>query len=363
MIAELTHRCPLRCAYCSNPTELTPAHAELGEQTWARVLSEASELGVRMVHFTGGEPLLRSDLEALVQVASRQGLYATLVTSGIAARGLEPTEGRVAGLARAGLRSAQVSFQGTRLGAGADVAGRDFFAQKLAFCDRVKQAGLSLTVNFVLHRDNVDAVDAAVQLALALGADRAELAHVQFHGWAEQNRARLLPSPEQIERCRESVARLKLEHSARIDIVHVMPDYFSGKVKACMGGWGRTALVVAPDGTALPCHGASSLPLVHDRVDRRSVAEIWEHGRAFHAFRGTFWMQEPCASCSERHHDFGGCRCQAFALTGEVEATDPACPLSPQHARIVELRSSASTAGNYTLRKHLNKTSRLQDQR
>ena len=320
LIAELTHRCPLRCAYCSNPTKLVAREDEVSTVDWQQALAQAAAAGVRMVHFTGGEPLLRQDLEDLVGAASQGSMYATLVTSGLSAATPQRTRNRISALAARGLRSVQVSFQGARAGDGASVAGRDAFLQKLAFSRQVKRAGLSLTTNLVLRRDNLDSVADFVRLSLELGADRVELANVQFHGWAELNREQLMPTRGQVQHNRQLVAELKLSYAARVDIVHVMADYFSGRVKPCMGGWGQRALVVAPDGKVLPCHGASMLPLGHDHLGEKNLADIWYDGEAFRAFRGVAWMESPCATCSERGRDFGGCRCQAFALTGRATA-------------------------------------------
>jgi pyrroloquinoline quinone biosynthesis protein E len=217
------------------------------------------------------------------------------------------------------------------------VAGRDAHGEKLAFARAVTALGASLTVNVVLHRQTVRRVPEIVALALELGADRLELAHVQYHGWAELNRAALLPAEDDVLAAADAVAEAKLRHGARLDLVHVMPDYFSGRPKLCMGGWGRRALVVDPEGYVLPCHGARALPLEHERASARGLAEIWREGSAFRAFRGEDWMEEPCRSCPERERDQGGCRCQALAFAGRPTATDPACALSPLHERLVAL--------------------------
>lgn len=336
LIAELTHRCPLRCAYCSNPLRLVPGGAELGTADWLRALDEAAELGVLQLHLTGGEPLLRADLELLIERAAGRGLYTTLVTSGIGGP-RRPGVERLRGLVSAGVRAVQVSFQDADGAAGAALAGRDAHAEKLAFARAVTALGASLTVNVVLHRQNVRRVPEIVALALALGADRLELAHVQYHGWAEANRHALLPSADDVRAAREAAAEAKARHAARLDLVHVMPDHFSGRPKPCMGGWGRRALVIDPQGYVLPCHGARSLPLELERTPDRPLADIWYRGAAFQAFRGEGWMEEPCRSCPERGRDFGGCRCQALALAGRAGATDPACALSPAHERLVAL--------------------------
>lgn len=343
LIAELTHRCPLRCAYCSNPRRLVPGSAELDTAAWLRVFAEAAALGVLQLHLTGGEPLLRADLESLIEAAAGRGLYTTLVTSGLAGARCPGIE-RLPGIVGAGVRAVQVSFQDADGAAGAEVAGRDAHAEKLAFARAVTALGASLTVNVVLHRRNVRRVSEIVALALELGADRLELAHVQYHGWAELNRAALLPAVDDMQAALEAVAEAKARHAARLDLVHVMPDHFSGRPKPCMGGWGRRALVVDPEGYVLPCHGARSLPLDHDRTPARQLGEIWREGAAFRAFRGEHWMEEPCRSCAERARDHGGCRCQALAFAGRASATDPACALSPLHERLVALTLPAARA-------------------
>ena len=341
LIAELTHRCPLSCSYCSNPLQLTEREAELGGTAWAHALTQAWALGIRMVHFSGGEPLLRPELEALVTTAAALGLYPTLITSGLGPAAHSDTLRRVDALAEAGLKAVQVSFQGTAPGAGREISGRDAFEQKLAFARRSRQAGLSLTTNFVLHRDNLEQAQRFVELSLELGADRAELAHVQYHGWAQLNRHGLLPRQEQIERLNQWVSTAKQGYGAYLELVYVMADHFSGKARACMGGWGRQALVIAPDGRVLPCHAADTLPFRHARIPDRALADIWWHGEAFQAFRGEGWMEATCASCPERARDFGGCRCQALALTGRITAADPACRYSPEHQQLVRLRHCA----------------------
>lgn len=336
LIAELTHRCPLRCAYCSNPRQLVSPALELPASDWERMFREARALGVLQLHLTGGEPLLRPDLEGLASAAGAAGLFTTLVTSGLGGK-RQPARARLAALASAGLRAVQVSFQGPD-GAGAEaVAGRDAHSEKLAFAREVVAQGMSLTVNVVLHRQNIERVPEVIELALALGADRVELAHVQYHGWAELNRAALLPGRERVEAVSQRVREYRARIGARIDLVHVMPDHFSGRPKPCMGGWGQRALVVDPAGFVLPCHGARALPLQHERASERSLSEIWRDGPAFQAFRGETWMEEPCRSCPERERDFGGCRCQALALTGRASATDPACDRSPAHPLLLEL--------------------------
>jgi pyrroloquinoline quinone biosynthesis protein E len=299
LLAELTHGCPLHCAYCSNPLELVRRSAELRTDEWVEVMCQAGQLGVVHTHLSGGEPLLRRDLPEIVEAADSAGIYTQLVTSGV-------------GLTIAGSRS---------------------FAAKRKAAALVREAGLPLGLNVVLHRGNLDAVDALLSLALDWGAERIELANTQFYGWAMVNRDRLLPGREQLDRAR-AVVETRREHMAgRVEVVWVVPDYVDGIAKPCMGGWGAVSLTVAPDGTVLPCPAAATLPgLDAPNVKDRSLEWSWRHSPAFHRYRGTDWMAAPCRSCPERETDLGGCRCQAYALTGDASRTDPVCPLSPTTA-------------------------------
>ncbi|MFF3500865.1 pyrroloquinoline quinone biosynthesis protein PqqE [Streptomyces sp. NPDC003247] len=328
LLAELTHACPLHCPYCSNPLELARRSGELSAGEWADVLRQAAALGVVHTHLSGGEPLLRPDLEEIVAAAEAAGIYTQLVTSGT---GLD--EPRLTALRTAGLRSVQLSVQHAEPRANDRIAGRpSSFAAKERAAALVRRAGLPLGLNVVLHRDNLDAVDALVELGVAWGVDRIELANTQFYGWGLLNRAALLPTRVQLARARESVERWRERLAGRVDLVWVVPDYFDGVAKPCMGGWGAVSLTVAPDGTVLPCPAAASLPdLDAPSVRDRSLAWIWDHSPAFGRFRGTAWMTGPCGGCPRREEDFGGCRCQAYALTGDAARTDPACALSPDH--------------------------------
>jgi pyrroloquinoline quinone biosynthesis protein E len=335
-VAELTHRCPLACAYCANPLALVARNAELDATTWTRVFAEAESLGVVQLHLTGGEPLVRDDLHVLIAAAHALGLYTNLITSGV------PLEReRLAQLAAAGLDAVQLSLQDTAHAEAAHVAGVDVAARKLAVAGWVKALDLPLTLNVVLHRGNIDRADELIALAERLGADRLELANTQYLGWALANRAALLPAPGQIERAREAALRARRRGS--MEVAFVLPDYHRGRPKACMDGWGRRFLVVAPDGRILPCHLASTLPGPRPpTVHETSIAGAWEDTALFAAFRGEAWMPEPCRSCPERAIDFGGCRCQAFALTGDAAATDPACALSPHHGIVAAALAAAS---------------------
>lgn len=331
MLAELTHRCPLACPYCSNPLDLMARTAEMDTATWARVFEQAADLGVLQLHLSGGEPASRRDLEALVTAARAAGLYVNLITSGI---GL--TAGRLQALADAGLDHVQLSLQGIRAESADRIGGYPGgFDRKMAVVDHVVGIGLPLTVNAVMHRHNIEDLEATLAFAADLGARRTEVACVQFYGWALTNRAALLPRRDQVARAKAVVDAVRPLYAHRMAIDFVPPDYYADFPKACMGGWGSTGLNVTPDGTVLPCHAAATIPgLVFDRVQDRPLAEIWHHGSAFTAFRGHGWMKDPCRSCARREIDHGGCRCQAMALTADPAAADPVCRHAPARALV-----------------------------
>ncbi|GGP58160.1 pyrroloquinoline quinone biosynthesis protein PqqE [Streptomyces melanogenes] len=333
LLAELTHGCPLRCAYCSNPVELVRRSRELDTDDWRHVMAQAGELGVIHTHLSGGEPLLRRDLPEIVAAADAAGIYTQLVTSGI---GLDAE--RLSALVRAGLRAVQLSVQHADARTSERIAGRRrSFAAKERAAALVREAGLPLGLNVVLHRDNLDALDAIVELGLGWGVDRIELANAQFYGWALLNRDHLLPERGQLERARDTVERWRERLAGRVELVWVVPDYFDGTAKPCMGGWGAVSLTVAPDGTVLPCPAAASLPgLDPPNVRDRPLEWIWRESPAFNAYRGTAWMPDPCRGCELRTVDFGGCRCQAYALTGDPARTDPACHRAPDHHLVQE---------------------------
>jgi pyrroloquinoline quinone biosynthesis protein E len=334
LLAELTHRCPLGCPYCSNPLALDSRDHELDAATWGRVFREAAALGVLQTHLSGGEPGARRDLVEITALARAAGLYTNLITSGIGV-----TTKRLAELAEAGLDHVQVSIQDSVASSADHIAGyQGAFARKRALAAEAVRLKLPLTVNAVIHRGNIDRVGEMVELALALGASRVEIAHVQYYGWALKNRAVLMPTREQVERAATLVEQLRAHHHGSIVIDAVVPDYYARYPKPCMGGWGRRSLNVTPAGKVLPCHAAESIPgLEFWSVRTHTLAEIWELSPAFNASRGTAWMKEPCASCPRRDQDFGGCRCQAFALTGNAAATDPVCHLSPHRAHVTAL--------------------------
>ncbi|MFD0690893.1 pyrroloquinoline quinone biosynthesis protein PqqE [Actinomadura fibrosa] len=326
LLAELTHACPLHCPYCSNPLELVRKSTELAADDWARVFAEAADLGVVQAHVSGGEPLLRPDLEEIVASAHRAGVYTQLVTSGL---GL--TAARLDALAAAGLNSVQLSVQDADRANSDLIAGRPSYAAKEQAAEVIRAAGLPFGLNVVLHRRNLDRLPEIIELGERWGADRVELANTQFYGWALRNREALLPTREQLDRAKQVVADHRAR-SRRPELVWVLPDYYEGVPKPCMGGWGARSITVAPDGTALPCPAAYAMTdLNPPNVRDHSLAWIWERSGAFNAYRGTGWMSGPCGDCALRETDFGGCRCQAFALTGDASRTDPACALSPDH--------------------------------
>jgi pyrroloquinoline quinone biosynthesis protein E len=334
LLAELTHRCPLGCPYCSNPLALEGREDELDTATWKRVFNEAAQLGVMQVHLSGGEPGVRRDLVEITAAARAAGLYTNLITSavGITTRTMRE-------LWEAGLDHVQVSIQDSDAVSSDHIAGyRGAFQRKHALASEVVRLGLPLTINAVVHRANITRIGEMVDLAIALKAKRIEIAHVQYYGWALKNRAALMPTRDQVDHAIAQLEDLRRVHRGRIVIDAVLPDYYARFPKPCVGGWGRRSLYVTPSGRVLPCHAAESIPgLEFWNVRNHSVGEIWMSSPAFNAFRGTAFLPEPCASCERRETDFGGCRCQAFALVGDARATDPVCHLSPRHGVVVEL--------------------------
>jgi pyrroloquinoline quinone biosynthesis protein E len=337
LVAELSYRCPLSCGYCSNPLELDKHAAELDTATWKRVLGEAAELGILQVNFTGGEPLVRDDVEELIAEARAKELYVNLITSGI------PLDhARLARLKAAGLDSLQLSVQDTDPEGSKWIAGRDCTAAKLEVAEAARALGLPMTLNVVLHRGNIARVPEFVALAERVGAERLELANTQYLGWALVNREALMPSRAQLAEARAVALAASERLKGKTEILFVRPDYDVGRPRACMDGWARRYVVVTPSGTALPCHQAASITaLSFESVRDRSLGAIWDDSPAFRAFRGEAWMPEPCRSCDERHRDFGGCRCQSFALTGDAAATDPACDRAPRHELVTAARLAA----------------------
>ncbi len=357
LLAELTHRCPLRCPYCSNPLALAAPDAELTTADWARVFQEAADLGVLQLHLSGGEPAARPDLVELVRHAARTGLYTNLITSGVML-----DAARLAALADAGLDHVQLSVQDSETGSADRIGGfPGGHARKLAFAGLVTSAGLPLTLNAVVHRQNLDRLDQIVLLALELGAKRLEVAHVQYYGWALLNRDHLLPTRAQLDAASDLVAQAQATYRGRLTIDYVVPDYYATEPKPCMGGWGRQVMVINPTGRVLPCHAAESLPgLVFDSVHDHSLSHIWACSDAFERYRGIGWMKGACQGCPKAGQDWGGCRCQAFALTGDVTATDPACRLSPDHGLLnVAVQRAMQPVGDYIYRERAGAKPRL----
>lgn len=339
LLAELTHRCPLACPYCSNPLELEQRRDELDTAAWAGVFQQAADLGVLQVHLSGGEPGSRRDLIDIVRSANQSGLYTNLITSGV---GLDTD--RLAQLKAAGLDHVQVSIQDADPALSDHIAGYDgAHVRKLALARDVIALGMALTINVVIHRANIGNLARMVELAASLGAGRVEIAHVQYYGWALRNRSALMPTREQVDRAIQELETLRLEYTARLAIDAVVPDYYARRPKPCMGGWGRRSLNVTPSGLVLPCHAAQTIPgLEFWSVRDHSLLDIWMQSPAFQAFRGTEWMQEPCRSCAFRDTDFGGCRCQALALAGDAAATDPVCEFSPMHSQVRDVAEAAA---------------------
>ncbi|GAC1415123.1 MAG: pyrroloquinoline quinone biosynthesis protein PqqE [Acidobacteriaceae bacterium] len=335
MIAEVTHRCPLHCLYCSNPLELKRTEDELSTEDWRRVFQQAANLGILHAHLTGGEPLARKDLAELIGAARDARLYVNMVTSGV---GL--SEERLATLVDSGLEHLQLSFQDLDEGTANYIAGTRAHAGKLALIPILKKFPIAVTVNLVVHRLNLDRLEAFIALAEGLAPDRLEIAHVQYYGWALKNRSLLMPTQEQVNRSLPIIEAAKERLKGRIQVEAVFPDYFGSYPKACVGGWGRQMMLIDPLGQALPCHAAAVIPGLHfDNVREHDLSWIWESSPAFERFRGDTWMSETCLACPRKERDFGGCRCQAFLLTGDAEAIDPVCRFSPDHNLLETLRT------------------------
>lgn len=333
MLAELTHRCPLACPYCSNPLELEGVKEELSTEEWISVFQQAAALGVLHLHLSGGEPAARRDLVELTSAAAKAGLYTNLITSGI---GL--TEKRIAELSDAGLDHLQLSIQGATPALADKVGGyKGGYDRKIAVAEWTHAAGIPLTVNAVCHKQNMEQIGDMLDLAIKLGARRIEIATVQFHGWAEKSRKALMPTREQVLRTNAFVVEARKRLEGIIVIDYVPADHHSTYPKACMGGWGRTGLNITPSGKVIPCHAAESIPSLNfETVRDMSLADIWYESDAFNAYRGDSWMPELCRSCDRKAIDFGGCRCQAMALAGDASATDPVCTRSPKRELLVQ---------------------------
>ena len=340
LIAELTHRCPLHCVYCSNPLEMDARSMELSSGEWSRVFTEAAGAGVLQVDFTGGEPLARPDVVKLVKTARHAGLYVNLISSG-----LPLDEKRLTELVEAGLDHFQLSFQGAREEIAAEISGTKTHAQKLRVLEWLAKHRVAVTLNFVIHRRNIQQLGEMLAIAEASCATRVEFANVQYYGWALANRENLLPSREQLDGSIEILKRAQERLRGKIRIEYVVPDYYAKYPKACMGGWGRKLMLITPAGDALPCHAARVIPgLFFENVKTKSLREIWDQSAAFEKFRGEEWTQEPCRSCDRREVDFGGCRCQALLLAGDAAATDPVCTLSPNRNKVDAILETVNEA-------------------
>jgi len=332
LLLELTYRCPLHCVFCYNPTEFARTGPELPTEDWLRVLREARALGAVQLGLSGGEPLEREDLQTLVAEAHRLGYYINLITSGV---GL--TAPRIAGLKAGGLDHIQLSFQDSTRELNDFLSSTRTFELKARVAALIRAHDYPMVLNVVLHRLNIDHVGEILEMAERLGAQYVELANTQYYGWAWLNRQQLLPSRAQLERAEAVTQRFRERVAGRIQVYFVVPDYFERRPKACMGGLGSVFLGIAPDGTAMPCHAARMLPdLDLPNVRSADIRTIWYDSPAFNRFRGEAWMKEPCRSCPERTHDFGGCRCQAYLLTGDATNTDPVCDLSPHHQLVTD---------------------------
>lgn len=343
LVAELTHRCPLHCVYCSNPLELTKRADELSTETWIRVFQEAAQAGVVQVDFTGGEPLARTDIVELIRAARAAGLYVNLISSG-----LPMDEKKLQAIVEAGLDHFQLSFQGASEETAREISNTTSHPHKLRVLEWLKQHRIGLTLNFVIHRRNIDELEEMLAIVEEHRPGTVEFASVQYYGWGFANREALLPTRNQLDRCVRVLNEAGERLRGKTRVVFVVPDYYAKYPKACVGGWGRKLILVTPDGTALPCHAAPILPgMRFENVQEKSLTEIWERSESFQRFRGEEWMQEPCRSCDRRTQDFGGCRCQAMLLAGDPGATDPVCSLSPMRHRvdaILESINSGSTA-------------------
>jgi len=341
LIAEITHRCPLHCVYCSNPLELAEVSLELSTQEWVNILQQAGKLGMLHAHFTGGEPLARPDLTELIAAARAAGLYTNLITSGI---GLAET--RLQALVEAGLDHIQLSFQDSREDSANWIAGAKAQAHKIELSSMIRRHKIAFTVNLVVHRQNIEHLEEMIAFIEQLSPQRMEIAHTQYYGWALQNRTALLPTRAQLEKAVEAVAAAEQRLAGRIRVDSVVPDYYARFPKACMGGWGRRLMLINPAGKVLPCHAAEVIPgLAFENIREQTLEFIWQRSSSFQRFRGEEWMPEPCRSCDQRAEDFGGCRCQALLLTGNAAATDPACSLAPAHHIVEVALAEANSTG------------------
>ena len=351
LLAELTHRCPLQCPYCSNPLELERVNTELNTEQWQDVMRQAAELGILQIHLSGGEPTVRRDLEDIVEVAAKVGLYTNLITAGVTL-----TRDRLKRLKELGLDHVQLSVQDVDdANAERISAYKNGLAKKRELGKWVRELDMPLTINAPIHRHNIENLPNIINFAVEMGAGRIEVANIQYYAWALKNRASLMPTRAQVLRSAEIVEEAKERLKGIMVFDFVVPDYYAKTPKPCMGGWGRGIMNVTPSGRVLPCHAAESIPgLEFDNVKDRRLADIWLNGQAFEKYRGTSWMKEPCRSCPRAEFDYGGCRCQAMAFTGDPTNTDPACKFSSFHAQFVaaaEQESAVSKAPEFVYRR------------
>lgn len=348
MLAELTYRCPLSCAYCSNPLDLSKRNKELSTKTWKKVIKNASSHGVCQIGFSGGEPLLKENLEQLVETASSEDMYTNLITSAV---GLN--EDKLDLLKNCGLDSIQVSFQADTPDLNDYIAKNNVYTTKVESAKLIKKMGFPLTFNIVLHRHNSDRIKEILDFAiLELDADYIELANTQFYGWAFENRNYLLPTKSQVEYTQSIADEYREKYTNKCKIFYIYSDYYEGRPKPCMGGWANDFFVVNPEGLVLPCHSATVLPnLEFPQITDENIldiGDIWKNSELFNKFRNFDWMEEPCKSCEFKTQDFGGCRCQAYMLTGNENATDPVCEFSPKNQ---ELKESLNPSSEFVYRK------------
>jgi pyrroloquinoline quinone biosynthesis protein E len=352
LVAEVTHRCPMHCVYCSNPLEMQTADHELSTDDWIRIFQQASALGVLHLHLTGGEPVARQDIEKLVAAGRDANLYVNLITSGL---GLSADRLQV--LKYAGLEHIQLSLQDADEDMANEFAGTRAHAHKLKLASLIRQHDMAFTVNVVVHRQNLDRLDAILALAESLEPQRIEVAHVQYYGWALKNRDKLMPTQVQVERSLPLIAEAQARLSGRIQLQAVLPDYYARYPKPCVGGWGREMILIDPAGTAFPCHAAGIIPdMKFDSVRTHSLEWLWRNSPAFDSFRGQDWMGSPCSDCERREIDFGGCRCQAFQLTGAAANADPACSLSDFHGRLISITQASANRNTQWVYRILPKT-------
>lgn len=342
LLAELTYRCPLHCAFCFNPVDFATQEKELDTDGWIQTLRQARALGSVQCGFSGGEPMLRRDLETLVGEAHKLGYYTNLLTTGV---GLTDARARV--LKDNGLDNIQLSFQDSTREMNDFLSNTRTFDLKNKVAAMIKEYDWPMVLNCVIHRMNIEHIDRIIEMALELGAETLELANTQYYSWAVVNRDHLLPSRKQLEKAEKVTNEYRERYGDRLDIIFVVPDYYENRPKKCMNGWGNVFLGIAPDGTALPCHTARMLPgAAFPNVADHSIEEIWYGSEGFNRYRGKNWMKEPCRSCSESDDDLGGCRCQAFLLAGDPAAADPVCDKSPDRHVVdsaIDLAQSEST--------------------